>query len=183
MNISQGKDSKISLKLKGKVYWAHVHKKSEMSDKYQIKLFIDDKETLKRLKSEGISIGKSDKDTEIVGGYYVNIKSDIQPKVVDSKKNSLPDSVLIGNGSDVNVACNVYDWKFKNKGGKSLGLLAIQVVNLVPYEKKSGLAMLDIEDGYTAESTSGNLHDTKHVDGNQLYNVDVDDPDLNFDDI
>ena len=47
-----------------------------------------------------------------------------------------PVSALIGNGSEVIVQYRVGGWSFNNRKGVAGYLQAIQVINLIPYEKK-----------------------------------------------
>lgn len=42
---------------------------------------------------------------------------------------------LIGNGSDISVLAEVYDYTFKNRPGRALRWSAVEVTNLVEYEK------------------------------------------------
>jgi hypothetical protein len=54
------------------------------------------------------------------------------------KVTGVDEGTLIGNDSDVTVTVEVYDYTFKNKPGKGLRLVEINVDNLIPYEKPVG---------------------------------------------
>lgn len=55
-------------------------------------------------------------------------------RVVDNLKKLWDQEVKIGNGSEVNVSFVVNEYTYNGTTGKKPGLIAIQVVKLVPYE-------------------------------------------------
>lgn len=130
--------------IKGTAYWAHVHSVSKESDKFQINIGNLDKPMIKILEDRGVSI----RDREDEQGKFITAKSTYAPKVIDSQKQQLASSVLIGNGSKVNVKVSFYDWKYKGKSGIGCGLQAVQVVELVEF-KSASLDDFDKVDGYT----------------------------------
>lgn len=162
------------LVLTGKAYWAHVRIPNEMSGKYQLDLTVDSK-TAKDLESKGILVknrktGKNVKTTDPedkIGDFVTLIRgaenkktgeSLAPPLVVDSSKLVMDKNVLIGNGSLVKVKTNIFDWTFKGKKGKSLGLNVVQVLDLVKYENKL-LEGLKEENGYKTEETTSSQDD------------------------
>jgi hypothetical protein len=74
------------------------------------------------------------------------------PTVVDSKRNPLPDGLLIGNGSDVIVQYGLIPYDDSGTKRKRIELDAVQVLNLVPYKSDRKLEFGD-EDGYSADET------------------------------
>lgn len=55
-------------------------------------------------------------------------------RIVDNAKREWDQTVLIGNGSEVNVSFMINDYEYNGVAGKKPGLIAVQVVKLVPYE-------------------------------------------------
>jgi hypothetical protein len=146
-----------TLFLEGTAHWAHIRKPNELSGKYQLDLSID-KKTETQLKAEGITIKNKGDDR---GNFVTLTKSAMTkdgtelkgPLVIDAQKNALPEGTLIGNGSKVVVKSSPYEWSFKGKKGKSLGLTAIQVVDLVEY-KSSITEGFSSVDGYTVNDAT-----------------------------
>lgn len=56
------------------------------------------------------------------------------PRVVDADGNTWDEKVLIGNGSKVKVAAEVYDTSY----GKAMRLIGVQVLELVEFEPEEG---------------------------------------------
>lgn len=158
-------EEKKTLVLTGKAFWAHVRKPNEQSGSYQLDLSVDDK-TKEMLEGLGITvknavlgIGVKEKKDKDERGNFVTLKKTAQgedgtlfppPQIVDGKKKAVPADVLIGNGSIVNVAAHIYDWKFKSKTGKSLGFSALQIKTLIKYANPSIDAFKE-EEGYVVE--------------------------------
>jgi len=71
------------------------------------------------------------------GGPKDGEKFPIHIDVFDAKKNPWPKNILIGNGSTVRISYYLWTWNHAAQGGigVSLRFRAVQVVNLVPYEK------------------------------------------------
>jgi len=72
------------------------------------------------------------------------------PEVVDSKRNPLPDGLLIGNGSEVIVQYSLIDYNDSGTPRKRIALDAVQVLNLVPYNSSKSLEFGE-EQGYSAD--------------------------------
>jgi hypothetical protein len=68
------------------------------------------------------------------------------PIVKDSNNNDWDDR-LIGNGSLVNVKFSTFDYNYNNKKGVAAFLLAVQVVDLVPYVG-GGSEFEPVKDGF-----------------------------------
>lgn len=149
---SKEKDSFV---LSGTAFWSHHSKVNEMSGKFQIDLSVDDANK-KLLESKGIKIKNKDSELKAKGrasqGNFVTLVSKFPPTLIDSKKQVINDPIVIGNGSQVNIKTHSYDWTFKGKTGKSLGLDVIQIKTLVAMETTSNkLDGLEEVDGFTHE--------------------------------
>ena len=125
--------------LQGKAKWASLHRPDKF-DAYSINLYMTDESiavfnTLK-LKTEL----KKDED-----GYYAKFRCPLQkmmrgklvalprPAVVD--KDHRPIETIVGNGSDVTLKLDWYDYKSpKGEKGYAVRLTGVRVDNLVEYE-------------------------------------------------
>lgn len=161
-------NKKETLVLQGTAFWASVRQPNKDSGKFQLDLSID-AATAALLETKGIKVKNAVKGVgvqkvrpEDERGNFVTIKSGltdkqtnqlIPPKVVDSKNNVIGSDVLIGNGSVVRVRTNVFDYNFKGKTGTSLGLQALQVLELVEY---NGNTAFDEVEGFTVGTTVEN---------------------------
>ena len=175
-------------KIKGTVFWAHVRKPSPRINKYQLDLSIDE-ETATLLESKGITL-KQEKKTKEDGtkntnfgtendrGTYVTLTKAAEcadgremkpPSIEDSKKNVVGTDVLIGNGSVLTVVTHVYDWTFKKKTGKSLGLDAIQINALVEYSNPATDLFEEQEDGYTVDTVGNTTETTDNANDSDLF--------------
>lgn len=149
------------LEVEGIAMYPHVHKpvsnKYKPSDPPTYKLdLIVEKDVEKLLKAEGLTPTKKEvKDLEndtvskipkeypgfegkkVFTFYRKTVKKDGSPNsalpVVDSQNHEIPANILIGNGSRIVVSIN--PWTMQGKEGLVHGsnLLAVQVLELVPY--------------------------------------------------
>lgn len=120
----------------GNVKWACVQTPNE---KYEPAWSVDvivDSDKAKELHAQGLNV-KKDKDGDII--FKVKQKvfrkdgaRNQPPRVVDGDKQ--PVLSLIGNGSVCNVQYRARPWEYAGDSGVSADLIAIQVVDLVPYE-------------------------------------------------
>ena len=75
------------------------------------------------------------------------------PAVYDSHKNIWPAGELIGNGSKVKVAFSAWGWEDKfGKKGVSLSFEALQVLDLVAYERSAPADAFGVENGYVVDT-------------------------------
>jgi len=123
--------------LTGKAYYTQLRQPNQLSGKYQMDLSVDE-DTTAKLKTIGVDVKNKDDGR----GNFVTLKANAEnkdgttrtgPRVLDADKNEIPEDVLIGNGSEVKVIANAYEWKFKGKTGVGLGVNIVQVLDLVPY--------------------------------------------------
>lgn len=98
---------------------------------------------------------RTNKDGEILEGYedkvYVTPKSKYKPKVVDAKKNPVPDTVWPSGGDLARAICELYPCTVSGKPTIALRLKAIQII-----EKRAGGGgryedLFEEEDGFEAE--------------------------------
>lgn len=75
--------------------------------------------------------------------------------VYDAKKNLMPSSVAVGNGSVIKVAVEPFPYVMQStkQVGVSLRLKGVQVIDLVEYGAPAA-SMFDEEDGYVAEAVA-----------------------------
>ena len=140
----------------GKAYWASVcAPNTTFEPSWCIDVTLDEK-TKVELESIGLNIHNKGDER----GDFIKIKRKVMkrdgtereaPTVVDSKRNPW-DNSLIGNGSDVNVKFKVYEYEYNKKHGVSADLIAVQVVNLIPY----GEDFDNVDDGYVVSNSSNN---------------------------
>ena len=85
-----------------------------------------------------------------------------RPTVYDSRKNPWPDDLLIGNKSLVKVAFTTWGWEDKfGKKGVSLSLEAVQVLDLVPYERLDPANAFGEENGYVLDTPANAFTEEK----------------------
>ena len=121
-----------SVKVAGVMMWANLNKKNEMSDKYQFELCNLSKAAAAAIEDLGLSTNTSDKYPE--KGTYITIKSNYEIKAFDTEGKQVMDAV--GNGSKAQVVVGFYDWKFKNKAGRSPSCMKLIITDLVVYGGK-----------------------------------------------
>jgi len=137
--------------ISGKAYWASVVKPNTTYEgAWQVDVCLDE-DNKSMVESLGLTVqNKGDEK-----GDFVKIKRKVNkldgsqrtaPIVKDSNNNDWDDR-LIGNGSLVNVKFSTYDWNYNNKKGKASFLLAVQVVDLVPYGG-GGSEFEPVKDGF-----------------------------------
>lgn len=110
------------------------------SDLYEIE---DIDNVMSRLKKLGVKKTLKEKDTYLNGSPYLTLKQKAtrangKPndpvRIVDAKGKPWPEDVDIGNGSTVDVKCEV--WDFGPKRFKGFYPKAMRVLEHVPYVKK-----------------------------------------------
>jgi hypothetical protein len=74
------------------------------------------------------------------------------PTLFDSKRNPWPDTQLIGNGSKLIIAFEIWAWKSPSGGGLSFQPRMAQVVDLIPFQNRSVNDMFEeVKGGYELE--------------------------------
>lgn len=142
----------------------------DQNDKATLALMQTIEEEFARLHGEGAKPSKNawpfreqtDKDGKATGLMEFRFKKNettkkgqvLQaPAVYDSHKNLWPEGVLIGNGSKVKVAFSAWGWEDKfGKKGVSLSFEALQVLDLVPYERREPGEAFGVENGYVVDT-------------------------------
>lgn len=126
--------------LKGKAYWAELTKPNKFSQKYEIKLADLDPESVDALEKAKVEL-KTAKENQPFDGVYIVAKSkEPVKKVFDKFGNPWDMEKLIGNGSQVELAVNIYPWDFQGRSGMGVGLNAVKVVDLVEFGKETGFS-------------------------------------------
>ena len=143
--FDKGQNSTI-MTLKGKLMWCRLVDLNRYG-KWSLDLYPDNAslEKLRELQADGVkNVIKKDDD-----GYHVQISRPAQvefqkgvvqsvtpPHIRDKDKQPLPANVLIGNGSDGEVAIEVYTHRVPNseKRAKAMRLYGVEVHNLIPFE-------------------------------------------------
>ena len=123
-----------SVKVAGVMMWSNLNKKNEMSDKYQFDLCNLSKAAAAAIEELGLVVHTSDKYPE--KGVFITIKSNYEIKAFDTEGKQVMDAV--GNGSKAQVVVGYYDWKFKNKAGRSPSCMKLIITDLVVYGGKAG---------------------------------------------
>ena len=140
------------MKVQGIANWACVQTPNKKFDPtWQIDVTIDEKQA-KELKKLGLTLKEDDKGNPVIKLKRAVMKKDgtpnQKPRVVDAKKQPFTD--LVGNGSRVNAAFNVYEWNNNFGNGIAADLFAVQVLELVPYVEKDK-DEFEEEDGFATE--------------------------------
>lgn len=143
--------------------FAHAPDRGNVAEKiepaYKIDLMLPDEKEASRAEALGLLVKDAN---EKHPHNFVTLKSKVKegrkpPRVVDSQRNPIPKTILIGNGSDVIVRFIPYEYG----KGKVTGILQeIMVVNLVKYEptaeestRKGFLA--PVQGGFVVPANSG----------------------------
>lgn len=151
----------------GTAKWASIQQPNTKFDHVWSIDVVVDMETAKRLKAEGLPV-KKDKDGDIIIKCKKKVfrkdgSKNQPPRVVDGNKEPLMD--LVGNGSKVNVQYQPYEWNFAGNSGIGAGLVAVQVLELVPFEGAGdefdavGDTKVVQQDGGSSGSSDGGLDD------------------------
>jgi hypothetical protein len=137
--------------IKGKAMWAMVHTPdTKFEPMYRIDLLVD-KKTADEVKEIGLKV-KETKDGLLVRfRRKVNRKDGTvnkPPIVVDAAKQPFGEN--IGNGSVVKVQFRPYKYDFRGNKGVSADLVAIQVLDLIPFGKSE--VEFDVEEGFVSKT-------------------------------
>lgn len=140
--------------------WAYLREPRIEEDKakYSADLCNLSKKQANELHKAGLEIrnGADLKKSKPEKGLFITAKTGIQPKIVDGDLMRLDgDEVpLVGNGSKANVFVRPWAWpdKYQTEGraGISAGLEQVQLLKVVPYEKKEE-NVFEVEDKYKGE--------------------------------
>lgn len=141
----------MSYVINGTAYWAKVYPSNANEGKYSIDIGLKNQSDIDFLTKLGLKV-KDPVDANDKRGKHITLKAYVKDyngnetvlPVVDSKLNTVPESTLIGNGSEVNVEFYVKNYPNKSKVKGVYGYLCkVQVVELVEYKGSSGLKALD----------------------------------------
>ena len=146
--------------INAKVKWASIQ---APNDKFTPQWCIDvvlDEAKAKELHAQGFNV-KKDKDGDIVLKMKKNVARkdgtrNAPPKVVGPDKQ--PFLELVGNGSVCNVQYNPFEWEYAGKKGVTAQLVAVQVVEHVPFN--GGGDEFDVVDSGPSDSDVGGSDDS-----------------------
>jgi len=105
---------------------------------YTVNVVVDD-ETANDFASRGHTVKQMDEGPALIMKRKVNGPKGMirpAPRLFDKDKQEI--STAVGNGSQVRVQFNEYDWEYAGKQGKGIDLQAVQVLNLVEYRNGDG---------------------------------------------
>lgn len=136
--MSNFKDG-VSVILAGTTKWAKVTEATgpnELSEKYQLDLYLDDasEKTLRGIGADSIIKDKGE-------GLYITAKSKLLPKVFDTSRHEF--TGRIGNGSLVRVKVLVKEWEALKKKGITAYLNGIVIVKLEEYNSLADDALFE----------------------------------------
>lgn len=136
--MSNFKDG-VSAILAGTAKWAKVTEATgpnELSEKYQLDLYLDDasEKTLRGMGADSILKDKGE-------GVYITAKSKLLPKVFDANRQAF--TGRIGNGSLLRVKVLVKEWEALKKKGITAYLNGIVIVKLEEYNSLGDDALFE----------------------------------------
>jgi len=162
------------MKTKGKAMWSRLIKPdTKWEPQWSITLELD-KEEAAKLKKVGLKVVEKVQDDEsIIRSYKFSRRVkrrgkgtgvNRRPIVVDPALNPFPR--IVGNGSDVFVIHEPYDWNWGGKKGTSTDLQGVQVINFIPYENETENASVEQNPGF---EVVGEAYDAVEGEDEVLY--------------
>lgn len=131
------------LKIKATVYWASLSRKNELADAYTVDLCNLSDKAVAALEDMGISVQENtEKKSE--QGRYITCKSQRPIKAFDTDGDDIVED--IGNGSKAICMIGSYDWRYKNKSGRSPSLVKLVITDLVEFAGAGGKVSVDDDD-------------------------------------
>ena len=124
-------DLQKPVKVRAEVQWCFHNKPNEMSGKYQLDLCNLSDAAVKAIETLGLDVRKREDKPET--GFFITAKSSQPIRVYDTKGTDLS-NVSIGNGSKAVVVLSSYEWKWKNKAGRSATIKKLVIEELHAYE-------------------------------------------------
>ena len=131
------------LKIKADVYWASLSRKNELADAYTVDLCNLSDKAVAALEDMGISV-QENAEKKPEQGRYITCKSQRPIKAFDTDGDEIAEDV--GNGSKAVCMIGTYDWRYKNKSGRSPSLAKLVITDLVEYAAAGGRITADDED-------------------------------------
>ena len=118
------------LKIKADVYWASLSRKNELADAYTVDLCNLSDKAVAALEEMGISV-QENAEKKPEQGRYITCKSQRPIKAFDTDGDDIVED--IGNGSKAICMIGSYDWRYKNKSGRSPSLAKLVITDLVAF--------------------------------------------------
>lgn len=165
------------VKVKGKCKWAYIKNlDTKYAPTWKITVFCQLPEA-KKLRALGLKVTKVDEDMNPelaeLGPYSVKItrletkrgkaagQKNLPPIVIDADNE--PFEEILGDGSDVVVTFNTYNWNNNFGSGVGTDLEKVKVVNLIPYSPKEETITVE-DENESKEDNSGGNNTTKDTD-------------------
>jgi len=123
------------------LFWPNLAKRNDMSGKYQVDICQLSDAAVEKLEEMGIEVREGDGKKEDQG-FYVTCKSDYPIEAVNTEGDKIAGE-MVGNGTTAAVAVTTYDWKFKGKEGRSLGIAKLVVKELEVFEGAEAIELSD----------------------------------------
>lgn len=124
-------DLQKPVKVRAEVQWCFHNKPNEMSGKYQLDLCNLSDAAVKAIETLGLDVRKREDKPE--KGFFITAKSAQPIRAYDTNGTDLS-NVSIGNGSKAVVVLSSYEWKWKNKAGRSATIKKLVIEELHAYE-------------------------------------------------
>jgi|TARA_R110000744_G_scaffold95919_4_gene185282 hypothetical protein len=152
--------------------------KSTYTGKFETNITALDDASVKALEGAGVivrdeegSIGLDGSPNKVGWGRFIVCKSTKGlPNILDAKKNVVPDTLDIGNGTVIKASVNTFDWDFKGKKGVGVGCKAFQILDLVEYA--AGIDEFDEEDGTNILELMGSGELSGGTDSTSSFDID-----------
>lgn len=128
------------LKIKADVYWASLSRKNELADAYTVDLCNLSDKAVAALEEMGISV-QENAEKKPEQGRYITCKSQRPIKAFDTDGDDIVED--IGNGSKAICMIGSYDWRYKNKSGRSPSLVKLVITDLVVFAGGSNISADD----------------------------------------
>jgi hypothetical protein len=140
------------LKFRGKIAWAKLQEPDDYKGEKKWKMnFYPSDETLVKMKLAGLQnkVKEDDGAKSGVSGKFVSLKRDTEksfngvvqkfdpPELFDAQGNLIEESLLIGNGSEVEVELAVYQTQRFGAGSRIQRVRIIDLIEYVPPEEVS----------------------------------------------
>ena len=141
----------------GKAYWASVTTPNTTFEPvYTVDLVVSD-EIAKEFEGRGVkvkdfSLKHESGESQYIGKALtikrkVNGKKGVRPAPKLFDKNKVEINTKVGNGSEVRVQYNEYNWEYAGKSGVSLDFQGMQVLELVEMKSSDGDELSPFGDG------------------------------------
>ena len=129
------------------IYMQNLVTPSKLSGKYELNLINLDKASVKKLTDAGLKVSDCNRTEGIKRGKYIVLRSSgkYEPRLVDSKHNSIPSGTSFENGTVVKAVVQPYTTA--GFAGVFGGFGPIMVIKGEVFKGSSSLELLEVEEG------------------------------------